>query len=201
MKRLALIAATLLSAASAFADSPFLANTSFEQTTVGGSYAYGNVASDWSFSSSAGVSANGTAWQGSTVTGNHFAFLQNTAAISQTFISSSQYNYVFSFDVALRPNYNAGQQVVVQLDGIQIASFTPTITWSNATASVLNVGAGTHTLAFLGTNPTGARDTSAFIDRVAMNVTPVPEPETYAMLLAGLGLMGAIARRRKASQV
>lgn len=27
--------------------------------------------------------------------------------------------------------------------------------------------------------------------------TPVPEPETYAMLLAGLGLMGAITRRRK----
>lgn len=27
----------------------------------------------------------------------------------------------------------------------------------------------------------------------------VPEPETYAMLLAGLGLMGGIARRRKAS--
>lgn len=27
--------------------------------------------------------------------------------------------------------------------------------------------------------------------------TPVPEPETYAMLLAGLGLMGAISRRRK----
>ena len=26
---------------------------------------------------------------------------------------------------------------------------------------------------------------------------PVPEPETYAMLLAGLGLMGSIARRRK----
>ena len=27
---------------------------------------------------------------------------------------------------------------------------------------------------------------------------PVPEPETYAMLLAGLGLMGAVARRRRA---
>ena len=26
---------------------------------------------------------------------------------------------------------------------------------------------------------------------------PVPEPETYAMLLAGIGLMGAVARRRK----
>jgi hypothetical protein len=28
-------------------------------------------------------------------------------------------------------------------------------------------------------------------------VTAVPEPETYAMLLAGLGVMGTIARRRK----
>jgi len=29
---------------------------------------------------------------------------------------------------------------------------------------------------------------------------PVPEPETYAMLLAGLGLMGAITRRRSANR-
>lgn len=29
-----------------------------------------------------------------------------------------------------------------------------------------------------------------------LTVTAVPEPETYSMLLAGLGLMGAIARRR-----
>ena len=33
---------------------------------------------------------------------------------------------------------------------------------------------------------------------ILATVTAVPEPETYAMLLAGLGLMGAIARRRKA---
>jgi hypothetical protein len=26
---------------------------------------------------------------------------------------------------------------------------------------------------------------------------PIPEPETYAMLLAGLGLLGIAARRRK----
>ena len=32
------------------------------------------------------------------------------------------------------------------------------------------------------------------------SVSAVPEPETYAMMLAGLGLMGAIARRRKAKQ-
>lgn len=32
-------------------------------------------------------------------------------------------------------------------------------------------------------------------------ITPVPEPETYAMLLAGLGLMGFVARRRKANRM
>jgi hypothetical protein len=31
---------------------------------------------------------------------------------------------------------------------------------------------------------------------VGSPVTPVPEPETYAMLLAGLGLVAAVARRR-----
>jgi hypothetical protein len=44
-----------------------------------------------------------------------------------------------------------------------------------------------------------AKFTSAVLTYAAA-VTPVPEPETYAMLLAGLGLMGAIARRRKNKQ-
>jgi hypothetical protein len=33
------------------------------------------------------------------------------------------------------------------------------------------------------------------------NVSAVPEPESYAMLLAGLGLLGAVVKRRKARQV
>lgn len=37
-----------------------------------------------------------------------------------------------------------------------------------------------------------------FVDEVRFTAAPIPEPETYAMLLAGLGLMGAVARRRKA---
>jgi hypothetical protein len=37
-------------------------------------------------------------------------------------------------------------------------------------------------------------------DNHSFSVSSVPEPKTYAMLLAGLGVMGAIARRRKARQ-
>ncbi len=36
------------------------------------------------------------------------------------------------------------------------------------------------------------------LDNVVL-AAPVPEPETYAMMLAGLGMLGAIARRRRAA--
>ena len=42
---------------------------------------------------------------------------------------------------------------------------------------------------------------SGSISNFSMVMTPVPDPETYAMLLVGLGLMGVIARRRKQTDV
>ena len=34
-----------------------------------------------------------------------------------------------------------------------------------------------------------------------MMATPIPEPETYMMLLAGLGLMGFVTRRRRQTKI
>jgi hypothetical protein len=42
----------------------------------------------------------------------------------------------------------------------------------------------------------GAGNTYTFTITQIPTVSPVPEPETYAMLLAGLALMGAMVRRR-----
>jgi hypothetical protein len=45
--------------------------------------------------------------------------------------------------------------------------------------------------------PTGVTFTSESGVFANSPIAAVPEPETYAMLLAGLGLMGAFVRRRK----
>ena len=45
----------------------------------------------------------------------------------------------------------------------------------------------------------GGDNVGALLDNVT--VTAVPEPESYAMIMAGLGLMGFIVRRRKNGQV
>ncbi|MFH1815623.1 MAG: PEPxxWA-CTERM sorting domain-containing protein [Pseudomonadota bacterium] len=68
--------------------------------------------------------------------------------------------------------------------------------------TVLRLDIGFGTLSTLGSNmlgdvgPGNLFESSALVDGV-LAVTPVPEPETYAMLLAGLGLIGAASRRRK----
>jgi len=67
-------------------------------------------------------------------------------------------------------------------------------------ATLSTVGAEPTGLYFDVTNPNIAfvnvQHPSSGVDRM-IQITAVPEPESYAMLLAGLGLVGAIARRRQ----
>lgn len=63
--------------------------------------------------------------------------------------------------------------------------------WSGLTSVRISSSGGTPHVGYSGA---GAH---FGMDNLTVNAAPVPEPETYAMLLAGLALVGAIAHRRK----
>jgi hypothetical protein len=66
----------------------------------------------------------------------------------------------------------------------------------NTVEFIVHNNGWTQTPAFDNTlNPVGF---SGYVQAVYQNqISTVPEPETYAMLLAGLGIVGAVARRRR----
>lgn len=120
--------------------------------------------------------------------------------------NDSTYTYSLTFDLS---GYNAAtaafsgrvaadNTVKVLLNSTEIGSGNGFTDWSSFSTNSGFVS-GTNTLDFVVTNwaqnsgnPTGLR-----VEFGASSVTAVPEPETYAMLLGGLALIGGIARRRK----
>ena len=168
----------------------------------------------WAFNPGSGVAASYgalTAYQGS-----RFALLQlgNPAdplgasgnRVSQSFILDAASDVDLGFAMALRPGYPSGQSVAVALDGQILTSFTATPGWSVKNLTLGSLTAGSHVLSFAGTAAYATYgDTTAYLDAVQLNAVPtpapvassVPEPETYALMLAGLGLLGFTARRRR----
>lgn len=71
-------------------------------------------------------------------------------------------------------------------------SINPTLTQANLSWTG-KLTAGTYTVHLSGIS--GANNTS-YVTTVA--AIPVPEPESYALLMAGLGVLGFVARRRQA---
>jgi hypothetical protein len=90
--------------------------------------------------------------------------------------------------------------------GLSASEFTQAQTWVNlanaAVAGGWNTIGNVRVLNLLRQDNAGnytvqAQDQLYLITPTVVVTTPVPEPEIYAMMVAGLGLMGFVARRRK----
>lgn len=75
---------------------------------------------------------------------------------------------------------------------LTLANLLSSSPWQTYSLTFTPGASGMYALSF---DNTGKDNVGAILDNV--RVQAVPEPETYALLVAGLGLMGAVARRRR----
>ena len=73
---------------------------------------------------------------------------------------------------------------------------TPEAGSNFALISYAGLGAGSYELAVHGTLMHGFKG-NTYGGNLVTELAPVPEPETYALMLAGLGAVGFVARRRR----
>lgn len=113
--------------------------------------------------------------------------------LSQTFATTIGQQYLLSFFYTAYQV--AGNQLSFGTGSFADSTFLALTTgWQESTSSFVATQSNTTLSFFYQTDPgTGTLG----LDKIAVIPSPTPEPETYAMLLAGLGLMGSIARRKK----
>ena len=115
---------------------------------------------------------------------------------------------LFDFGSAsLRAAWNQGLNITVTgwLNGVEVSTKTVTVNSTEHTLGEFNfLGIDKLTFHSYGgvKNPlftTGSGTHFMIDDMNFAAVAPVPEPSTYAMMFAGLGLVGLMARRRRSS--
>ena len=195
-------------AAAAVYAGPSVADASFEAPALGGpSYVYNPSASGAYFVDGAGVQGDGSAWGFQNATdGVQTAFLQNGGSIylDVTGLTVGQ-TYTFSFDLSGRANYGSNPVSVNYVEGPTdpaFGLFTPAgNSWSTYTTAAFTAQYSDGTLIFAGTNTSGDNDTG--LDNVRINTvatSAAPEPATWLLMFAGVGLIGATLRLRRRAE-
>jgi choice-of-anchor C domain-containing protein len=120
-------------------------------------------------------------------------------SLSQSFDTVAGTSYQVTFD--LGGNFYGGPNIKTGV--VSAAGSSQSLSFNNAASTATNMGWMHQSFTFVATEAstalsfTSTTDGNAGIALDNITITPVPEPETYAMMLAGLGLLGVVARRRK----
>ncbi|MGZ3381638.1 MAG: C2 family cysteine protease, partial [Isosphaeraceae bacterium] len=103
--------------------------------------------------------------------GSQVAFLQATGTISQVVNFAAAGSYLISASAAQRGNFGtSNEKVQVLVDGPVVGTITPASTrYATYTTASFNVTAGSHTITFVGVDPTG-KDYTAFLDQVSIDI-------------------------------
>lgn len=171
-----------------------LDDVSFESYTSG---ALIGSAGAWS-SEGTGTTAQGPA---GAYDGQRFALLGNGDRLVQSFSLDTAGTYTVSFWAS-----GEGRSRLFDSDDVAANLFTSPVAVSNA--NPVNYGAGWHQVQY--TFDTGAISGSnsyhlylsgfgSGLSVDAVSVSAVPEPESFAMMIAGLGALGLMSRRRRAA--
>jgi len=198
-----LLAATALAALPAMAGATTIVDGSFEAAGTGvadfcydGFSAGGNApcpAGAWG--TAAGVIHSGSGAWGGTMTpdGNYFGMLQGGQVLSQTVVASATSGLSLNWIDANRTNNGGPHSYTVTVNGATLGTYTSGFSgFAAESTGPFGVIAGqSYTIAF---NGIANGDTTSFIDSVSL--ATVPEPASWALMLAGFGMVGFAVRRR-----
>ena len=133
--------------------------------------------------------------------GNQYAFIRGGGSISQTVVADADGFFSVAFQVAGNPGFagaGSNQTLEFSIDGIviQTLEFRAGSDFGYTSDNIPTLAGVSHTIAFTGLS---GGDDVAFVDNVFAGVTEVgfvPEPASWALMIAGFGLTGTAMRRR-----
>jgi hypothetical protein len=158
---------------------PGVTDSGFEATALAmQQHAYRPAGSAWTFTGTAGVSANGSAFTGANPgapQGGMVAFIQNQGSVSQD-IQVGAGTYDLRFQAAQRSNQASHQSFEVMVDDVVVGIFNSLTgkSYTQLSTEAFTLAEGTHTITIRGTTTSG--DSTVFIDQVTLAPAEVVQP-------------------------